>query len=88
MQQNISPFILTRKQKQLLMRVILMMHLYYDYIKHTKKLGKGSGWIIDSVLDHIVKKTTRKKYNKSDLVYNTNQSFYKYHDTKKFQSFS
>ena len=31
------------------------------YIKHTKKnQGKGSGWIIDSVIDHII---NISKYN-------------------------
>ena len=34
------------------------------------------------------KKTALKKYNKSDLIYNTNQSFCKYSDTKKFENVS
>ena len=38
------------------------MNLYYNYIKHTKifTLEKGSGWIIDSVIDHSI---SISKYN-------------------------
>lgn len=36
------------------------MNLYYDYIKHTKYIGKGSGWVIDSVIDSII---NISKYN-------------------------
>ena len=34
------------------------------------------------------KKPTRKKYNKIDLTYSTNHSFYRYHDAKKYESLS
>ena len=35
------------------------------------------------------RKPTLKKYNKSDLIYDSNYSFYKYyHDLKKFDSLS
>ena len=30
------------------------INLYYNYIKHTKDFRKGSGWIIDSVIDHTI----------------------------------
>ena len=45
------------------MKVILMMcfnKLYYNYTNIQKSLGKGSGWIIDSVNDHTI---TISKYN-------------------------
>ena len=36
----------------------------------------------------IKKKTTLKKYDKSDSIYITNHSLYKYHDIKQFESLS
>ena len=45
------------------MKVTLMMcfnKLYYNYTNIQKSLGKGSGWIIDSVNDHTI---TISKYN-------------------------
>ena len=36
------------------------INLHYNYNKHTKSLGKDSGWIIDSVLDHAI---SISKYN-------------------------
>ena len=56
--QSIAPFIHTQKQKQLLMRVTLMMRfdiiVVYIISNIQKSLGKGSGWIIDSVIDHTI----------------------------------
>ena len=44
-------FIHTQKQKELLMKVTLMMYLSQYilqlYQTYTKSLGKASGWIID-----------------------------------------
>ena len=56
---HITPFIRTQKQKQLFMKVTLMM---YSTITSNiqKTLGQGSGWIIDSVKDHNV---NISKYN-------------------------
>ena len=56
MQQNISLFILTQKLKQFLMRVTLMRSKIYTKIilNIQKYLGKGSGWIIDSAIDHNI----------------------------------
>ena len=34
-----------------------------NYVKQTKILGKGSGWIIDSVIEHIEHTITISKYN-------------------------
>ena len=48
MKQNLGPFILTQKQKQLLIRLILMKYLnhYSTNISNIQKpLGIGSGWI-------------------------------------------
>ena len=36
----------------------------------------------------MIKKPTLKKYNKSDLVYDSNHGFCKYHDIKKFDNLS
>ena len=59
MQQNISPVILTWKQTQLLIRVIMMRYVNQSIIRlyqtyENKYLGKGSGWFIDSVKDHVI----------------------------------
>ena len=47
-------FIHTQKQKELLMKVTLMMYLSQYilqlYQTYTKSLGKTSGWIIDLVI--------------------------------------
>ena len=47
-------FIHTQKQKELLMKVTLMMYLSQYilqlYQTYTKPLGKASGWIIDLVI--------------------------------------
>ena len=48
MKQNLGPFILTQKQKQLLIRLILYLNHYSTNISNIQKtLGIGSGWIID-----------------------------------------
>ena len=36
----------------------------------------------------IIKKTTIEKYNKSNLIYDSNHSFYKYHNINKFDNLS
>ena len=59
MQQNILPFTLTQKQKWLLMwwRDIndIFESIYTTIISNIQKyLGKVSGWIIDSVVSHII----------------------------------
>ena len=35
-------------------QLCVSINLHYNYIKHTKNLGKRSGWIIDSVIDHNI----------------------------------
>ena len=64
MQQNTSHFILTQKQKQLLMRVTLMMYLNQSILRlsqtYRKYLEKCLGWITDSVLSHTI---NFSKYN-------------------------
>ena len=54
--QNISLFILTQKQKKLLMKMILMIYLnqYILRLYIQIYLGKGSDWTIDSVIDQII----------------------------------
>ena len=50
MKQNIAPFIWPERLKQLFLRMKVMTyltHLYYDYIKHQKSVGKRQGWILD-----------------------------------------
>ena len=58
MQQNIELFILTKRQKQLLRKPILMMYLNQFILpvisNMQTSLGKNSGWIIDSVIDHNI----------------------------------
>ena len=52
-----TPFIHTQKQKQLLMKVTLMMYLnqYTTIISNIKKkIEKGLGYINDSVIDHNI----------------------------------
>ena len=34
--------------------MIFWINLNYDYIKHTKYLGKALRWVIGSVINHIV----------------------------------
>ena len=63
MKQNLGTFILSQKQKQLLIRLILMKYLnhYSTNISNIQKpLGIGSGWIIDSVVDYTI---GASKYN-------------------------
>ena len=36
----------------------------------------------------IIKKTTIENYNKSNLIYDSNHSFYKYHNINKFDNLS
>ena len=50
-------FIQAQKKKQLSMKVTLMMHLNQFILQ---SLGKGSGYIINSVIDHNV---NISKYN-------------------------
>ena len=52
----------TQKQKQSLVKVILMMYLNQSTIISNKQkyLGKGSGWIIVSVIDRNINVS---KYN-------------------------
>ena len=46
-------FYYTQEEKQLLMKVTFES-IYNTIISNIQKfLGKGSGWIIDSVIDHI-----------------------------------
>ena len=46
-------FYYTQEEKQLLMKVTFES-IYNTIISNKQKLlGKGSGWIIDSVIDHI-----------------------------------
>ena len=57
MQQHILPFILTQKQKRLLMRVTLIIYLNQSILSLyniQKYLRKGSDWIIDSVVSHTI----------------------------------
>ena len=55
MKQNLGPFILTQKQKQLLIRLILYLNHYSTNISNIQKtLGIGSGWIIDQVVDYTI----------------------------------
>ena len=57
MQQHILPFILTQKQKRLLMRVTLIIYLTQSILSLyniQKYLRKGSDWIIDSVVSHTI----------------------------------
>ena len=58
MQQNIAPFILTQKQKQLLMKATLMMYLNQSIVrlmsKYENLLEKSLCCIIDSVVDHTI----------------------------------
>ena len=53
-----APFIYTQKQKQLLMKVTLMMYLNHSILQLYKNIqtffGNGSGWIIDSVMYNSV----------------------------------
>ena len=53
MKQNIEPFILAQKQKQLLMKVLLTIYAMIIW-NLQKYIGKSSGWIIDSVIDHVI----------------------------------
>ena len=57
--QNRAPFIRYQKQKQLLIKVTLMIYLNQYVLQfyqtwYKKYLEKGSGWITDSVIDHII----------------------------------
>ena len=42
----------------------------------------------DGIISKDDQKPTSKKYNKSDVIYKTNQSFCKYQDTKKIEGLS
>ena len=68
--QYITPLIRTQRQKKW-MKVILMMSLNQFIYINTKKncwyqtkksSGKGSGWIIDSIIDH------NKDFSKCNLL--------------------
>lgn len=58
--QYITRLMLTQKQKQLLLKVILIIYFsqfilwLYDCIRHKKISRKGSGWITDSVIVHNI----------------------------------
>ena len=57
----ITPFTQTQKQKQLLIKVPLVMYLNQSIISNIQKsLGQCPGWIIDSVIDHNI---NISKYN-------------------------
>ena len=65
--QSMILFIHTQKQKQLSMKVTLIiclnqsiLQLYQRYKNSGLNLGKGSGWIIDSVINHNL---SISKYN-------------------------
>ena len=47
-------FIQTQKQKQLSMKVILIMSLSQSILRIQKSLRKDPGCIIDSVTDHTI----------------------------------
>ena len=49
-----TSFIHTQKQKQLLMKVILIMHLNQSILQLYQICKNFSGWIIDSVIDHNI----------------------------------
>ena len=42
----------------------------------------------DGIISKDDQKPTSKKYDKSDVIYKTNHSFYKYQDTKKIEGLS
>lgn len=42
----------------------------------------------DRIISKDDQKPTSKKYNKSDVIYKTSHSFYKYQDTKKIDGLS
>ena len=55
MKQNTVPFIQTQKQKQLLIKWYWCESIYIAIISNLQRsLGKGSGWIIDSVVIHTI----------------------------------
>ena len=58
MEQNMTLFILTQKQKQLLIKAMLTMNLDLLILqlcqKYKKLLGIGLGWITDSVIDQNI----------------------------------
>ena len=59
--QNMTSFIHTQKQKFLSMNLKLMIYLYQTTLQlYRTFLGKSSGWIIDSIIDH---KINISKYN-------------------------
>ena len=62
MKQKITFFIQIQKQKQLLMKVILIMYLNHLILKSNiqTSLGKDSGWIINSDIKHSI---NISKYN-------------------------
>ena len=57
--QNLTLFIHSQKQKQLLMKVTLMI-IHLNQSVSQKVLGKGSRWIIDLVIEHNI---NISKYN-------------------------
>ena len=54
-----------------------------------KQYQKGNKvYEFDEKINKNVRKPALKKYNKSDLKYNANHSFYKNHDIRKFDNLS
>ena len=49
-----TSFIHTQKQKQLLMKVTLIMYLNQSILQLYQIFKNFSGWIIDSVIDHNI----------------------------------
>ena len=50
---NIEPFIRPQRLKKLLM-IVILFELIYSAGQSTQLIGKGLGWIIDSVLDYDI----------------------------------
>ena len=57
--QNIEPFIRPQRLKKLLM-IVILFELIYSAGQSTQLIGKGLGWIIDSVLDYNINNSKYK----------------------------
>ena len=63
----------------------LNIHKHYQELDKVSESDKK--WR-DETINKDDKKTTIKRYNKSNLIYDNNHGFYKYHDIKKFDNVS
>ena len=64
-----STFYSSSKIEKITMRVILMMFLNSTIISNKQKfIGKGSAWIIDSVVDHIINISKYKPLSGSSYI--------------------